>query len=510
MRFFVTVLLFFLLVPYNTCNAQGKYWVFFTDKDTTIQAPQVSNLTMANRAKSGLPEAQHSDLPVTFEYSDSLRNLGINIIHTSKWLNAVSVSGNSSDNLFILDTLDFVDKVEAIDPAIQLLPTELGTSDPNLYHAIEALNIADLATHGLDGSGIAIGIIDGGFLGAHKDESLSEILNSGRFLGYRNYIETDIDDPFTGKKSNQDDHGARVWRMIAGATKKMQFGLATGAEFYLARTDQGDKEYRGEEDNWIAAMEWMDSVGVRLINTSLGYSFGYDNPEENYLPEQVDGSFARITRVAQMAAEEKGLLLVVSAGNEGHNNFQVLSIPADAEYVFSIGSTSNGITLKQAFSSIGPEWLKYLKPDVSCFSNSGTSFSAPIITGLAACIMQYAPDYTNFEIMEVIRKSSNLYPYGNNYVGHGIPDAKKILELIDNMPPTESRVVQTISLPDGKDTYTIATGDRTAFFHKDSPTHVVAQGALSPDNGVIIVQRPEGVNFTTLVNSELLIELVWE
>ena len=125
-------------------------------------------------------------------------------------------------------------------------------------------------------------------------------------------------------------------------------------------------------------MEWIDSLGVRVINTSLGYAKGFSNPAENYEPTQMDGHTSVISKAAQIATEKKGILLVVSAGNEGDDtNWMLISTPADAEGVLAVGATNQKLWNKIGYSSIGPEFLPYLKPNVSCFSLYGTSLAAP-------------------------------------------------------------------------------------------------------------------------------------
>jgi subtilisin family serine protease len=133
--------------------------------------------------------------------------------------------------------------------------------------------------------------------------------------------------------------------------------------------------------------------------------------------------------------DKKGILIIVSAGNEGDDrSWRIISTPADAQGVLAIGATNAKLWNRIGYSSIGPESLPYLKPNVSCFSLYGTSLSAPVITGFAACVMQANPKLTNKQVMELIEKSSHLYPYGNNYVGYGVPQASRAIALLKNQP----------------------------------------------------------------------------
>jgi subtilisin family serine protease len=231
---------------------------------------------------------------------------------------------------------------------------------------------------GITAKDVTIGVIDAGFYGADSSLSLSQIFSNDRILGIRDYVKPGRagDLLFSTAESFSDMHGTEVLAAIAGIDYKdqIQYGMATNAKFYLARTDYSLREYRGEEDNWIAAMEWMDSLGVRLINTSLGYAKGFSDPRENYTPSQMDGKTSAISRAAQIASDQKGIMLIVSAGNEGDDkSWGIVSAPADAKGVLSVGATNGKLWNRIGYSSTGPEFLPYVKPNVSCFSLYGTS-----------------------------------------------------------------------------------------------------------------------------------------
>jgi subtilisin family serine protease len=96
-----------------------------------------------------------------------------------------------------------------------------------------------------------------------------------------------------------------------------------------------------------------------------------------------------------------------------------------------------------AFSSIGPTTDGRIKPEVVAVgentvvqatsgeigTSDGTSLSAPIISGLAACLWQAMPDLSSKEIAELIIISSNQYHSPDNHKGYGIPDFLKALEI---------------------------------------------------------------------------------
>ncbi|MEO1055065.1 MAG: S8 family serine peptidase [Bacteroidota bacterium] len=492
-------------------KGQSKYWIYFSDKGPSNQVQKLlSPEAYTNRAMLGLSVYQQSDEPVYSGYVDSLTHYGARIVNHSKWLNAVSAFIDRK-KLGQISSLGFVEEVSPISTQIQVLSIQNGKSQDTSYAAtLKQVNAKSFHQAGLNGAGVSIGIIDGGFLEANEEEDLVAIFSEKRLMGAKDFIEPPLDGPFDGSKSLGDNHGTEVWRMIAGKKGHKYYGLASEANFYLARTDQGDREYRGEEDNWIAALEWMDSLGVRIINSSLGYSVGYDDPDENYDQSSVDGSTSAITRAAQIAATEKGILIILSAGNDGANSFQFVSLPADAKDVLSIGAVGLNHGIKMGYSSIGPERLNYIKPDVSCFARNGTSFAAPVITGLAACMMQKNPLLSNNQIIDVIEKSAHLYPYGNNYIGYGVPDCSKILANMNQatLPNNSARLIHVQQKSYKIERYKNIRS--LVVFHKKDEKNVIVQKFSRPEAKFVTIEKIEGSVRTTVVIDKQVLEIIWE
>lgn len=490
-----------------------KYWILFKDKDQTA-SPALSPVSIARRQAQNL-SLDDTDCPVSAEYVALLQREGVTSINKSRWLNAVSAR-LSTEQYAKVATLPCVAGIQAIDPAIII--TSIGGQDgkikPHMAPVMTQIQASDFAQAGLTGRFVTVGVIDAGFFGADSANALKHVFARDGVKRVRDYVneKKTRSDLFRTLETTSDFHGTEVLAAIAGddPTEKMQYGLATDATFYLARTDQGNREYRGEEDNWVAAMEWMDSLGVRLINTSLGYAKGMSNPKENYEPSQMDGHTSLISRAAQIAADKKGILIIVSAGNEGDDrSWRIISTPADAQGVLAIGATNSRLWNRIGYSSIGPESLPYLKPNVSCFSLYGTSLSAPVITGFAACIMQANPKLTNKEVMAIIEKSSHLYPYGNNYVGYGVPQASRAITLLRNQPlVTTARQIKA----SGKAFVVPVSTDESvvSVFHKKDATHVLQQEATKVSNGKVTLRRSSGENQTTIDLKKEVIEVVWE
>lgn len=505
------IVFFFLSSLQQLVLGQEKFWINFKDKNQHVDSVPVSSQTINNRKKDGLPIIQETDYPVDERYIKQIIHTGATIHFKSKWLNAVSSSMNK-EQFSQISSFPFVASITPLNRQLKVQSLNYG-KNPSFTSVLSQINAGAVMEEGLDGSNITIGIIDVGFFGAKINTSLKPLFSEELVLGFRDYLNAGNKNPFGNKQSFTNSHGTSVWQKIGGydKTTDRHYGLATGANYYLARTDNTKYEFRGEEDFWIAAIEWMDSIGIKLVNTSLGYSLGYDDPNENYHPEDMDGKTTRISQAAQIAADEKGMLLVIAAGNEGHQpNWQIVSAPADAMGVLSVGATQLASCAKIRYSALGQEFVNYLKPNISCYSPNGTSFSAPIITGLAACLWQKNPSLSNFEIIEIIERSGNLYPYGNNYVGYGVPDSKRALKLAENLHHNFRRNKKIKSKIDEYILHINSTiEERIVLFHKKNKWHVLQQEEVIHEGNQLRVSRPDNCHFTTIALKDKVIEIVW-
>ncbi|MFB9292959.1 S8 family serine peptidase [Persicitalea jodogahamensis] len=507
----IAKLLLLLLIFSASLSAQPKYWVYLKDKDATAR-PAISETTKENRRLVGLPLWEETDLPVRKSYLAQLQKNNVEPVYASRWLNAVSAK-LTYEQVQELKKLEFVKEVVPMDAGFIVARTQ-SDAKPELAPVMEQVRSQAFTKANITAKGVTVGIIDAGFYGADSSHSLRQVFGNKRILGIRDYVKPNQPGEwlFTTAESYSDMHGTEVMAAIAGldTDDQTQYGMALNAKFYLARTDYSLREWRGEEDNWIAAMEWMDSLGVRLINTSLGYARGFTDPNENYLPEQMDGKTSAISKAAQIAVDKKGILLVVSAGNEGEDKkWRIISTPADAQGVLAVGATNRKLWNRIGYSSIGPEFLPYLKPNVSCFSLYGTSLSAPVITGFAACLMEANPALSNKELMSLIEKSAHLYPYGNNYVGYGVPSAERAMTLA-KAPylPAKSTVIKT----KGKKLTVLVSTEESLLvvYHKKNQKDVISQGVVRVQDGEVALKKESGESHTTIDLKDHAIEVVWE
>lgn len=461
----------------------------------------------------------YQDTATAVSWRDSMEVWGIEETYYSEWLIASSVSIDSTQRGLLLSQ----DQLQIQKQGYLLTSSLFDESDEKLSYALEQIGANHFIENNLTGKGVKIGIIDGGFLGAPDNPNLSHFFSNQQIAAYKDFITPKLK-AYGGSSNLDDQHGTEVWEMLGGYSvkKKIRYGMATGATYYLARTDHGAGEKRIEEEYFVKALEWMHQQGVRLVNTSLGYTNGYDDESENYTPDQMDGS-SGIAKATQYAIDEKGMVVVGAAGNEGNLPWKVINTPADAKDVIAVGASKNKLMDKMSYSSIGPLYLNYLKPELTCYSSTGTSFAAPIITGLIACMMEYNQKLTNKQIREVLLQSCDLYPYGNNYVGYGNPNGEKIINWLKNNQPMRSDVKpiqikparvsinKLLGKPSKKSVkYKFKPkGQSIVIYHKYDGWKVLEKKITIHESGRLQVRKPEKATQTTIVDGSNVYELFW-
>jgi subtilisin family serine protease len=431
-------------------------WVFFTDKGNDLSDyfanPElvVSQKSLDRRAKlrSESDLIDFTDIPVNQNYINQLVLSGFELRNRSKWFNAVSgfIYVNNINQIirhsFVMkidlvgtfaknsNDLEFIDDDNINDYPDQ--PAGIHVIDyGNSFTQLDQINVPEVHNLGFNGSGITICVMDAGF-----GNLTHEVFQNLNIIAMHDFVNGS---PVMGSHS----HGTAVLSILGGYKEGQLIGPAYASDFILARTEDASSETPVEEDNWIAAVEWADSIGVDITSTSLGY-LDYDPPYSSYTWEDMDGNTALITIAGDLAVN-KGIFVVNSAGNNGyHSTRNTLGAPADGDSIIAVGAVTSTGT-RSSFSSVGPTVDGRIKPDVmamgssvyyaSLFGNgyssgSGTSFSCPLVSGVSALLLSANPDITPMELREIFRSTSSNNNNPNREYGWGIVDAMEALNLV--------------------------------------------------------------------------------
>lgn len=420
-----------------------KYRIWFADKagsEYTVSNPEtyLSAASIERRLRQGI-DVDSTDFPVSHSYIDAVVACGARQVATSRWLNTLLVALDDTAVAGTIGRLPFVTKVECVwrastTPSLlsrrklamrnQAAPDEYADS----YRQISMLRIDSLHAAGFRGDGIDIAVIDLGFY----DVDVNPTIDQNRIAGTHDFVHGTF-------SYNAGKHGAQVLSCMLSNDPGNYIGSAPEATYWLLVSEDDDSEYPVEEDYWVAAVEWADSAGVDIVNTSLGY-FTFDDPSMDYTWDDLDGKTAFSSRAASMAAS-KGMLLLLAAGNEGSGEWRKITVPADAHGVLAVGAvTSDGN--RASFSGIGNSADGRIKPEVmalgssarmiidghTVISASGTSFATPILCGGVACLWQARPEWSVAELREAVIRSASQYNTPDCYLGYGIPNLYAALD----------------------------------------------------------------------------------
>jgi len=489
------ILILFFLISSFTAFSQEDAWVYFKDKPdsaTFFSNPlsELSQRAIKRRTDQGIA-LDIKDVPIYQPYIDEIiASPGIAVMAKSKWLNCVHVRGSQA-NINALKILPSVLSVGFADknlnvsglktkaklkfkPVNKTLQTNVSFNYGTSANQIQMLNGHLLHQSNYTGTGKIIAVLDAGFPGVNTAQPFQRLITNGSILGGYDYVNKNSNF-YTGNS-----HGTLVLSTMGGFTDGQLVGTAPDAQYYLFITEDTASENPVEESNWVEAAEEADRVGADIITSSLGY-FGYDNPAYSHTYSDMTGNSAFASQGANIAFS-KGIFVVASAGNEGATAEPHVGVPAEALNVLGIGAVSADRTYA-SFSSIGPSFDNRVKPDVmaqgvnSVLSNTvgtivtanGTSFSGPIMAGMAACLWQAFPGKTNAQIKQLITQSADNYNpivKSRTQYGYGIPDFNLALsnglsvtafsesDFIVYPNPTTDSI--SIALPEGFDSKTFA------------------------------------------------------
>lgn len=446
--------------------AQEHARVFFTDKPNVASALANPNSILTQKAidrknKFGIP-IEETDVPVNESYIATLKQQqGITFLAKSKWFNMAHVLGEKSA-IDALLALPFVSRIEFADRSLNTPPMQTPFSEieklqaalvnfnyGNSLNQVQMIQVDALHLQDFTGAGMTIGVMDSGFAGVNTLSAFQRLRDNGGLAGGFDFVDRNPNVfAFTGN-----DHGTQVLSAMSAFIDGQIVGTAPDATYYLFRTENVFSETPVEESYWVEAAERADSLGVDLLNTSLGYN-RFDDSRYNYSPTEMDGQTAFITLGADMAFQ-KGMVVVNSAGNSGNDaTWQIITAPADGFNVLAVGAVNTSGTVA-GFSSRGPTADNRTKPDVvaqgvstvlvnaagQVINSNGTSFSSPLITGAIASLWQSQPNATPTQIINAVRQSASLYPTPNNDLGFGIPDFSVAMQTLSIQDFSASKIL---------------------------------------------------------------------
>ncbi|MDR3628402.1 MAG: S8 family serine peptidase [Ignavibacteriaceae bacterium] len=458
------ILLFLFIIPFS--YSQNKYYIYFKDKEINSGTSLNKNSALYTQTVNLLTErciarrqkSMGKDNIVTFEdislsktYVNKLQTIGIKIENQLKWFNAVSAYLTDEQKAEVQD-LSFVKSIEAV--RVKKFTHEK-TSSNAVMHKIGSgptkaeygfsyfqLNLSDIpAVHskGITGDGIIIGILDNGF---HWKEH--ESLINKKVIGEYNFVFHDSSTAYqTGDAAESGNHGTMVFSIIGGFKDNFMIGAAYNASFILAKTEDDRSESRIEEDNYAAALEWMEGLGADVTTSSLGYTT-FDDTTYSYTYKDLDGKTTISAKAVELAFQ-RGVLTFSAAGNEGADTWYYIDTPADAADVIAVGAVNSDNNIAE-FSSHGPTYDGRIKPEVVAMGvtdygadvsasggyssyeyGSGTSYATPIASGVGALLLSAFPYLTNVQARNIILATADNTNSPNNTKGYGLISAEKAI-----------------------------------------------------------------------------------
>lgn len=440
-------------------SAQELIFIEFKDKPNTAQYLSQPLTMLSQDALDRRTKRQVSldarDVPLHEDYVNQIKT-NFTILGHSKWLNGVVVNVNTGSEKDMLMSLSFVKELKSFVrsdvPRTANKPFDkfeenkesLLAMDSDVF--IQQLNLQGLHQQGFTGKNVKLAVFDSGFWGVDVMDAFQYIRDHNRIKYTYDFVQqsTDI------YSNNTHTHGTSVLSTIAAKTDNYT-GSGYDADIYLFRTEYAPTETPFEMVHWVMAAERADSIGVDIINSSLGY-YDFDDARYNYIHDDLDGQTSYITQGANIAVE-KGIIVINAAGNERNNPWGKIITPADSEGVLSIGGVyANGDYT--VFSSYGPTADGRIKPDLMAMggavplysyyygeyftTSNGTSFSSPIMAGAIASLIQDKEDFTIEEIKAILHQSADRYQNPDNDYGYGIPNFALAKDLLDDLKLDEN------------------------------------------------------------------------
>ena len=441
-------------------------------KSSALYKGALSNLTerAIERRKKLLGDEiiSYEDLPIRNKSIDILNSLGVKIVHKLTWFNAVSAYIDDSQ-LTTIRELPFVVKVEPVKVMkfkrnmIEQSGLEKSNdaSELNYGSSFTQLNLMDVPivhSKGFIGEGVIIGLLDTGF----RWRDHESLINADVIAEYDFIFDDSITANQPEDTPSQDSHGTSVFSEVGGFKDSTLIGASYGSSFILAKTEDIRSETHVEEDNYAAALIWMENYGVDITSSSLGYS-EFDTSTYSYTYEDMNGETTIVTKACELAFS-KGVVTITAAGNEGNTSWHYITAPGDGFNTITVGAvySSNKVT---SFSSRGPTYDGRIKPDIlaqgsgvfavsaSGFTRyntgfAGTSAAAPLACGVVGLLLSAHPYLTNVQVRDILLRTADNFSSPDNNRGYGLVSAAKAINYPNVQIDNSNNIIHKIFIND--------------------------------------------------------------
>ncbi len=475
------LILILCILSLSISASENGYFVIFKNKSSSQTFNPYNYFdkkAIENKKLLGLPIYDWHDLPVNLNYVSKVAEFSDSLGYKLRWFNGVTVYC-SEKSIAEIRRLPFVKKVIKWKVYSDILPQgisvnqEVAKNFPVFQWQLNTMGGELFQKRNISGEGIRISVVDVGFRGADENIQLSHLFKNKKLIDSWDFSKNKPLDFKSGPA-----HGTMVTSFIVGEIDSIQIGHAPKAEVLFAKMKSILNSNKSIEEAWLKAVEWSHRKGARLVNSSVGYSEG------DHTLDMLTGDTCLMSLAGNLASR-KGMLIINAAGNEGTNDWKMIAFPGDADSVLTVGAIDSKSGVRTSYSSYGPSRVLNLKPnltaigDVFWYSGSslkkleGTSFSTPLVTGYAACILQHQPHLAPMNLIDTIQKTASLYPYFDYSHGYGVPRATLYFgeDTIKDKNPTIALLKSPNYLVEGYYYFEYLSKKGTQFFyqiiHKD-------------------------------------------
>ena len=523
------ILLLLLLTACTISFAQTKYFIYFKDKGLSVgESLNKSTLYYKEAVKTLTPAAierrrktlgeefiDYDDIPVNENYIRAIEEEGITVINKLSWFNSVSAY-LTQEQIKTIMAFSFVKSITPVrtlkfKPEKSTHVNDLNKTtftNPEYGKSYFQLAMEDIpAVHalGITGQGVLIGLLDSGF-----NWKLHESLKNSKVVAEYDFINHDsVTANQPGDPAGQDSHGTLVFSVVGGYKDSTLIGASFNSSFLLAKTENIASESHIEEDNYAAALIWMENYGVQITSSSLGYNI-FDDSTYSYTYQDMNGNTTIVAKACKLAFH-RGVVTITSAGNEGDQPWFYVDTPADEDSILAIGAVDNQ-NIVASFSSRGPTSDGRIKPEVVALGvsvcgavsgtvngyeyESGTSLSAPIACGVAGLLLSASPYLTNRQVRDIFLETSDNSSSPNNTIGYGLISARRAVSFpnIQFAALTNSYILNKIFFNNGVSPSSVKI-NYTPLNNKPVDTNMVYNGSLKYNFTLPLLPANEEVDF---------------